>query len=50
MSAWIGLVPKQNSTGGKEKLGRVSKVGNWCSRNLLAVGALSVIKRVKNLG
>ena len=28
LSAWIGLVPKQNSSGGKEKLGSISKAGN----------------------
>ena len=50
MSAWIGLVPKQNSTGGKEKLGNISKAGNRYLRRLLVIGALSVIKRAKILG
>jgi transposase len=50
LSAWIGLVPKQNSTGGKEKLGSISKAGNRYLRKLLVVGALSVIKRAKILG
>jgi len=50
MSAWIGLVPKQNSTGGKERLGSISKAGNRYLRKLLVVGALSVIKRAKQLG
>lgn len=50
MSAWIGLVPKQNSTGGKERLGSISKAGNRYLRRLLVVGALSVIKRAKQLG
>jgi len=50
MSAWIGLVPKQNSTGGKQKLGSISKAGNRYLRKLLVVGALSVIKRAKKLG
>ena len=50
MSAWIGLVPKQNSTGGKEKLGSISKAGNRYLRKLLVIGALSVIKRAKILG
>ena len=50
MSAWIGLVPKQNSTGGKEKLGNISKAGNRYLRKLLVVGALSVIRRAKILG
>jgi transposase len=50
LSAWIGLVPKQNSTGGKEKLGNISKAGNRYLRKLLVVGALAVIKRAKLLG
>ena len=50
MSAWIGLVPKQNSTGGKEKLGNITKAGNRYLRKLLVVGALSVIRRAKILG
>ena len=47
LSAWIGLVPKQSSTGGKERLGHISKAGNRYLRKLLVVGALSVIKRAK---
>jgi transposase len=50
LSAWIGLVPKQNSTGGKNRLGSISKAGNRYLRSLLVVGALSVIKRAKQLG
>lgn len=50
LSAWIGLVPKQNSSGGKEKLGGISKTGNRYLRQLLVVGALAVIKRAKLLG
>ena len=50
LSAWIGLVPKQNSTGGKERLGSISKAGNRYLRQLLVVGALAVIKRAKQLG
>lgn len=50
LSAWIGLVPKQNSTGGKDRLGSISKAGNRYLRSLLVVGALSVIKRAKQLG
>ena len=50
MSAWIGLVPKQNSTGGKERLGHISKAGNRYLRKLLVVGALSVIKQAKRTG
>jgi transposase len=50
VSAWIGLVPKQNSTGGKERLGSISKAGNRYLRSLLVVGALSVIRRAKQVG
>ncbi len=50
MSGWIGLVPKQNSTGGKEKLGSISKAGNRYLRKLLVAGALSVIRRARTLG
>ena len=50
LSAWIGLVPKQNSTGGKDRLGSISKAGNRYLRQILVVGALSVIKRAKQLG
>ncbi len=50
MAAWIGLVPKQNSSGGKEKLGGVTKAGDRYLRPMLMIGALSVIKRVKQLG
>ena len=50
LSAWIGLVPKQNSTGGKERLGSISKAGNRYLRQLLVVGALSVIRRAKQAG
>ncbi len=44
MAAWIGLVPKQSSTGGKERLGGISKQGNRYLRWLLVVGALAVIR------
>ena len=39
LAAWIGLVPKQHSTGGKERLGRISKQGNRYLRWLLVTGA-----------
>ena len=50
LAAWIGLVPKQSSTGGKERLGKISKAGNRYLRKLLVVGALSVIRRAKQTG
>ena len=46
-AAWIGLVPKQNSSGGKERLGGVTKQGDRYLRSLLTIGALSVIRRAK---
>jgi len=42
-AAWIGLVPRQNSTGGKTRLGSISKQGDRYLRRLLVVGATSVI-------
>src|SRR5688572_27407394 len=50
LSAWIGLVPKQNSSGGKERLGSISKAGNRYLRQLLVVGAMAVIRRAKQVG
>lgn len=50
LAAWIGLVPKQNSTGGKDRLGHISKAGNRYLRMLLVAGALSVIRRAKQAG
>jgi len=44
LAAWIGLVPRQNSSGGKEKLGGITKQGDRYLRQLLVVGALSVIR------
>ena len=44
MAAWIGLVPTQHSSGGKEKLGGISKRGDKYLRTLLIHGARSVIR------
>ncbi len=44
-AAYLGLVPRQNSSGGKERLGHISKMGNGYLRRLLVVGAISVIRR-----
>ncbi len=46
-SAWIGLVPKQSSSGGKEKLGSISKQGDRYLRSLFTAGALAVIRYAK---
>jgi transposase len=40
-AAWFGLVPRQYSSGGKERLGRVSKAGQIDIRRLLMIGAMS---------
>src|SRR3974390_1591071 len=47
-AAWIGLVPRQDSTGGKQKLGPISKQGDRYSRRILVVGACAVLKRAKH--
>src|ERR1700737_1511495 len=44
-AAWIGLVPRQDSTGGKQKLGPISKQGDRYLRRILVVGAISVLRR-----
>src|SRR6516225_4329171 len=50
LAAWIGLVPKQHSTGGKERLGRISKQGNRHLRWLLVAGAMAVIRYARQHG
>lgn len=40
-AAWLGLVPRQHTSGGKERLGRVSKAGQTDIRRLLIIGAMS---------
>ncbi len=44
-AAWLGLVPRQNSTGGKTRLGRITKAGNKEIRKLLVLGATSMVGR-----
>ncbi len=46
-SAWVGLVPKQRSSGGKDKLGSISKQGDRYLRSLFTAGALAVIRYAK---
>lgn len=46
-SAWIGLVPKQHGSGGRDKLGHITKKGNPELRRLLVAGAMSMIIRAK---
>jgi len=50
LAAWIGLVPKQNSSGGKERLGGISKQGNRYLRQMLVVGAFAVIRYAERHG
>jgi transposase len=49
-SAWIGLVPKQHSSGGKDKLGSISKQGDRYLRSLFVAGAFAVIRYAKIYG
>jgi transposase len=46
-SAWIGLVPRQHSSGGKDRLGSISKQGDRYLRSLFTAGALAVIRYAK---
>jgi transposase len=50
LAAWIGLVPKQNSSGGKERLGSITKAGNRYLRQMLVVGAMAVIRYAEKHG
>lgn len=45
-SAWLGATPRQNSSGGKEKLGSITKQGNAYIRRLLVLGATSLLNQV----
>jgi len=45
LAAWIGITPRANSSGGKERLGKISKQGNKQLRTLLIVGATSILKQ-----
>ncbi len=46
-AAWVGLVPRQNSSGGKERLGNITKQGDRYLRSLFCTGALAVIRYAK---
>lgn len=46
-AAWIGLTPRSNSSGGKENVGKISKMGNPALRSLLVVGATAVIMHAR---
>ena len=49
-AAWLGLVPVQHSTGGKQRLGRTSKMGQRDIRRLLIIGAMAVIRWASRRG
>ena len=44
LAAWLGLVPRQNSSGGKDRLGGITKTGDRSIRRLLVIGATCVIR------
>jgi transposase len=50
LAAWIGLVPRQNSSGGKERLSGITKQGDRYLRQLLVVGALAVVRYAERYG
>jgi transposase len=47
-AAWLGMTPRQNSSGGKERLGRTSKRGDKYIRSLLTAGAVAVMRHARN--
>ena len=47
-AAWLGLVPSQYSSGGKSRLGHITKAGNPYMRSLLVLGARSVLHAAKD--
>jgi Transposase IS116/IS110/IS902 family len=49
-AAWLGLTPLQKSTGGKQKLGSVSKRGERTIRRLLIIGASAVVQQASRRG
>jgi transposase len=49
-AAWLGLTPRQNSSGGKERLGGITKMGDGYLRSLLVNGATAVIRFAKEEG
>lgn len=49
-AAWLGLVPLQHSTGGKQRLGRTSKMGQCDIRRLLIIGAMAVVRSAVRKG
>lgn len=50
LAAWIGLVPRQNSSGGKARLGSITKAGHGYLRQMLIVGAMAVVRYAERNG
>jgi transposase len=48
LAAWLGLVPRQNSSGGKDRLGGITKAGDRSIRRLLVIGATTVIRYARS--
>lgn len=48
LAAWLGLVPRQNSSGGKDRLGHITKKGDGYIRRLLVIGAHAVLRFVRS--
>lgn len=48
LAAWLGMVPRQNSTGGKTRLGRISKQGDRYLRRLLVIGATALLRHARS--
>lgn len=49
-AAWLGLTPRQHSTGGKQRLGSISKMGERTIRRLLIIGGSSVVRQTSRRG
>jgi transposase len=49
-AAWIGLTPKDHSTGGKTRLGTITRAGDELLRSTLVVGATAVVQHVRRTG
>lgn len=47
-AAWLGLTPRQRSSGGKERLGRITKMGDNYLRQLLVVGATALVRSARS--
>ena len=48
-AAWLGMTPQQHASGGKERIGSISKCGDKYIRSLLIAGAMSVLRHARKL-